>query len=236
MIRACTIVLALTSLDTTLQAHDFITTKLTWSREVSRIVYKRCSSCHHEGGLAFSLIAYQEARPWAKAIQEQVLTRRMPPWNAVKGFGEFKNDSGLTQEDIEIIADWAEGGAPEGNPLYLPAAPHLHPEEEQESTGALHVQFSGSKAIEQMVEAIGIRPAEVPPNGVLQAIAQFPDGRIEPLLWVQQFNPSFDGVYLFRRVLRFPKGTKIEVTPPAGGVTLLVKQPKAATSVPKPAR
>ncbi len=25
--------------------------------------------------------------PWAEAIKEEVLARRMPPWNAVKGFG-----------------------------------------------------------------------------------------------------------------------------------------------------
>src|SRR5713226_8351146 len=131
--RACAILLALANLDITLYAHDFITTKITWTREVSRIIYKRCSSCHREGGSAFSLIAYQEVRPWAKAIQEQVLTRRMAPWNAVKGFGEFKNDSGLTQEEIEIIAYWVEGGAPEGNTSYMPVLPALPAVEEKES-------------------------------------------------------------------------------------------------------
>jgi hypothetical protein len=51
-----------------LSAHDVISTKITWSREISRIVYKRCASCHREGGPTFSLMTYQEARPWAKAI------------------------------------------------------------------------------------------------------------------------------------------------------------------------
>ena len=44
------------------------------------------------------------------------------------------------------------------------------------------------------------------------AAPQIDVGRIEPLLWVQQFNPSFDGTYYFRNLLRLPKGTKIEVT------------------------
>src|SRR5437773_2329990 len=101
-----------------LSAHDPITTKITWSREVSRIVYARCLGCHREGGAAFSLATYAEARPWAKAIKEEVLVRRMPPWNAVKGFGQFKGDRGLAQEELSIIADWVEGGAPEGNPLH----------------------------------------------------------------------------------------------------------------------
>lgn len=58
--------------------HDVITTKITFDREIIRIVYARCAICHREGGSAFSLTSYSEARPWAKAIQEEVLERRMP--------------------------------------------------------------------------------------------------------------------------------------------------------------
>jgi hypothetical protein len=57
------------------------------------------------------------------AIKDEVLTRRMPPWNAVKGFGRFKNDLGLTQEELSLIADWVEGGAPEGDPMLMPVRP-----------------------------------------------------------------------------------------------------------------
>ena len=65
-------------------------------------------------------MTYSEARPWAKAMQEEVLERRMPPWGAVKGFGDFRNDQALTPEQIELVADWVEGGAPEGEPKDLP--------------------------------------------------------------------------------------------------------------------
>src|SRR5262245_26009699 len=104
-------------------AHDPITTKITWSREVSRIVYRRCWNCHRNGGAAFSLENYAEARPWAKAIKEEVLMRRMPPWNAVKGFGTIRDEAGLTQEELSLIADWVEGGAPEGDAAHMPPVP-----------------------------------------------------------------------------------------------------------------
>src|SRR5271163_3259700 len=120
MFRAAILILAGASVA---GAHDFITTKITWSKEVSRLVYKRCSSCHREGGSAFAIITYEQARPWAKAIKEEALERRMPPWQAVKGFGDFKNDRGLTEEELEILSDWVEGGAPEGEPKYLPETP-----------------------------------------------------------------------------------------------------------------
>ena len=51
------------------EAHDIITTPITFNREISRLFYDRCVSCHHDGGTAFSLLTYAEARPWAVAIK-----------------------------------------------------------------------------------------------------------------------------------------------------------------------
>jgi hypothetical protein len=108
-----------------LRAHDPITTQITWNREISRIVFNRCGSCHHDGGSStISLMTYQAARPWAKAMKEEVLERRMPPFAAVKGFGEVRDEGALTQEELHLIADWVEGGAPEGDdPKLLPKIP-----------------------------------------------------------------------------------------------------------------
>ncbi len=63
-----------------------------------------------------SLTTYERARPWARAIQEEVLERRMPPWGAVTGFGHFANDNSLTARETAIIVAWTQGGAPSGVP------------------------------------------------------------------------------------------------------------------------
>src|SRR2546428_12686850 len=111
-----------------LRAHDPSAAPITWNREVSRIVYERCASCHRVGGTSFSLMTYQDAQPRASAIKDAVLSRRMPPWGAVKGFGHFRNDQGLTQEEIGLISDWVEGGMVKGNnPNALPSAPKFEP-------------------------------------------------------------------------------------------------------------
>ena len=81
------------------RAHDVITTKVTWSREISRLFISVACRAIARAAVSFSLVHYAEARPWAKAIKEETLERRMPPWGAVKGFGSFRNDQGLTQED-----------------------------------------------------------------------------------------------------------------------------------------
>jgi hypothetical protein len=70
-----------------------------------------------------SLATYEEARPWAKAIKEEILEKRMPPWRAVKGYGEFRNAPPLTQREIDLVVNWVEGGAPKGDDKDLPSGP-----------------------------------------------------------------------------------------------------------------
>jgi len=192
---------------------------VTWDREISRIFYSRCISCHREGGTAFSLVHYEEARPWAKAIKEEVLERRMPPWGAVKGFGDFRNDQGFTQEQIEVIADWVEGGAPEGDPKLLPPVPESRNEAIRLPPGTA---VEGSVTLTGAITLTGIRPGTVPEGASLMVTANKPDGAVEPLLWLYNYKPKFGHPYWFSTPLRLPRGTRIEVSPAqAGSVVLL---------------
>ena len=200
-------------------AHDIITTPITFSREISRLLYNRCISCHREGGTAFSLVHYEQARPWAKAIKEEVLERRMPPWGAVKGFGDFRNDQGFTQEQIEVIADWVEGGAPEGDPKLLPPVPESRNEAIRLPPGTA---VEGSVRLTGAITLTGIRPGTVPEGASLMVTANKPDGAVEPLLWLYNYKPKFGHPYWFSAPLRLPRGTRVEVSPAqAGSVVLL---------------
>ena len=66
------------------------------------------------------LLTYQSTRPWAKAMREAVLTRRMPPWSADPDFGRFRNDPTLSKEEIKTLAAWSDSGASEGDPKDAP--------------------------------------------------------------------------------------------------------------------
>ena len=97
---------------------------VTFAKDVAPILQKKCQECHHTGSMApMSLVTYEEARPWAKAIRERVMTRQMPPWHIDQTVGvqKFKNDMSLTQAQIDTIVDWVDQGAPLGNPKELPA-------------------------------------------------------------------------------------------------------------------
>lgn len=115
--------IALLTFAFTSSAHEPITTKVRFNKEVIRTFQRSCLGCHHPGGIAMSLATYEEARPWAKAIKEEVLEKRMPPWHAVKGYGEFRNAPSLTQRDIDVLVNWIEGGAPKGDEKDLPTEP-----------------------------------------------------------------------------------------------------------------
>jgi hypothetical protein len=141
----------------------------------------------------------------------------------VKGFGEFQHDQGLTQEQIEVIADWAEGGAPPGDPKYLPAPPEYKRTRET-GTAAGGIAVDGALTLRSAVTVAGIRAQKAAEGATFMAVATRPDGTVEPLLWLYNYRPQFDRPYWYSAALRLPAGTRIEVTPPgAGGVALLTR-------------
>jgi len=97
--------------------------QVTFSRDIAPILQKHCQGCHRPGEAApMSFLTYQETRPWAKAIREAVLLKKMPPWFADPHYDKFSNDRSLSKTEIDTLAAWAETGAVEGNPNDMPTA------------------------------------------------------------------------------------------------------------------
>jgi len=100
--------------------------EVTFNKDVAPIFFQHCVSCHRPGEAApMSLLTYREARPWARAIREKVVTRQMPPWHADPRVNEFVNDRRLGQKEIATIVAWADQGAVEGAPQDLPPQPRF---------------------------------------------------------------------------------------------------------------
>lgn len=98
-----------------------------FTKDVALIVFNKCANCHRSGEpVPMSLTSFQEVRPWAKAIREQVIERNMPPWYADPELSlKFSNDRRLSQREIETIVAWVDGGAPKGDDSDLPPLPKL---------------------------------------------------------------------------------------------------------------
>ena len=93
----------------------------TFHGDVEPILQTHCQQCHRPGEAApMSLLTYEEARPWARAIQEAVALDRMPPWFADPRYGEWTNEHLLTADEKRTVVDWAESGAARGNPEAAP--------------------------------------------------------------------------------------------------------------------
>ena len=127
---------------------------VTWSQQISRIFQRRCQGCHQPGEIApFPLLTYEDVLGWDAMIGEVVSEGRMPPWHANPAYGEFLNDSRLTDEEQRLIAEWVAHGAPEGDRAQLP------PPIEAAST-----KDSEPWDVELFIQD---KPFEVPAEGVL---------------------------------------------------------------------
>ena len=116
------------------RAHVRITTNVTWAKNIRPILRKKCMPCHNPRGMApdyVDLTTYglqrgrSGARDWAKAIEEEVLMYRMPPWKLDRRFGTYGNERFLTPKEIQLIVAWVQGGAPQGTPRDLPPPAEL---------------------------------------------------------------------------------------------------------------
>ena len=100
----------------------------TYTKDIAPILQRSCQHCHRPESVApMSLLTYEDARPWARAMKYR--TGRgsqpdvMPPWYIEKDIGiqQYKGDISLSEEEIAKIAAWADSGAPRGDPADLPA-------------------------------------------------------------------------------------------------------------------
>lgn len=93
----------------------------TWYADVAPIVVPRCTSCHADDRIVFSLATYEDAAPLAPAIVDAVTSGRMPPWLAhdtptCAPPWSFEGNPQLSADDVALLTAWADAGAPEGTP------------------------------------------------------------------------------------------------------------------------
>ena len=113
---------------------------ITFTKDIAPIFQEKCEACHRPDSIApMSLVTYEQARPWAKAIRERVIMRQMPPWHLDKtvGIQKFKNDRSLSDSQIDTIVKWVDAGAPKGDLKDMPA-PKQWPDESKWNFAALY--------------------------------------------------------------------------------------------------
>src|SRR5262245_62708615 len=83
---------------------DLAASTVTFTKDVAPILFKNCAECHRTGEIApMSLMNYQEARPWARAIRERVVERSMPPWSADPNHGRSEEHTSELQSLRHLV-------------------------------------------------------------------------------------------------------------------------------------
>lgn len=96
----------------------------TFNKDIAPILYQNCATCHRPGEVApFSLLSYADAAKRAGQLATVTEKRVMPPWKAEPGYGSFANERRLSEQQIALIREWANAGAPEGAARDKPPLP-----------------------------------------------------------------------------------------------------------------
>jgi hypothetical protein len=103
--------------------------KPTYAEHVAPILNKSCVPCHRPGEVApFSLVGYDNASKWAPMISAVTKAKRMPPWKAVHGYGEFMDENILSAEQLATLENWEKTGSTRGDKDKEPPTPKFESE------------------------------------------------------------------------------------------------------------
>lgn len=98
--------------------------QVTFTKDIAPIIYNNCTKCHRPNEIGpFSMTNYDEIKPWAPMIKYVTSIMYMPPWKADPEYSRFQGERFLAQEDIDLLAQWADAGAPYGNASEEPDLP-----------------------------------------------------------------------------------------------------------------
>jgi len=191
---------ALLTFSTGVRTDDPVSSNVRYTGEIVRIFDRKCAPCHGGDGVGVGLTNYREVRDWARAIREEIVEQRMPPWSAARGYTRFRNDLALTTRETTTILSWLDGGMPRGDDRDLPqplAAAHDDPPDlllrippQQVPAGDDHavrrVTVDIDVAVPRRVARVVVAPDH---RGVLRGALVFIDGPDHPAQWIGSWLP-----------------------------------------------
>lgn len=98
--------------------------KPTFAEHIAPLMYDQCVTCHRPGQVApFALITYDDVRNRAKQLVEVTQSRYMPPFLPDASLTRFRNARHLHDNQLTMLARWADQGCPEGPLSDMPPVP-----------------------------------------------------------------------------------------------------------------
>jgi hypothetical protein len=89
--------------------------QVTYTKDIAKIIYNHCSNCHRKGEIGpFPLTNYNEVKANGFMIRHVTTKKLMPPWKADPTFQTYREENYLSENQIQKISDWVQGGMPYG--------------------------------------------------------------------------------------------------------------------------
>src|SRR5438477_2917390 len=97
---------------------------ITYAEDIAPVIYNHCSNCHRPGEPSpFSLLTYKDVAKRSLTIKATVDKRIMPPWPADPNYTHFCDENFLSDDEIKLIDEWTDAGAPLGDSTKIPPVP-----------------------------------------------------------------------------------------------------------------
>lgn len=94
-----------------------VSAKVNWHKQVSRLMADKCQLCHRPGQAGpFSLETYAQVVQRKDMIRFVLEKKIMPPWFAAGNPDRWFGNRHLVAADRQLLIDWIDAGAPEGDP------------------------------------------------------------------------------------------------------------------------
>jgi hypothetical protein len=100
-----------------------ITTKAQDYKDIAPILIANCTSCHHNGGIAFSLTTFGEVTPMGNSIKNAVLNNNMPPWPPDPTYKNYVHERIVSVADKNTLVTWINNGMIAGDTTLAPPIP-----------------------------------------------------------------------------------------------------------------
>lgn len=177
---------------------------ITYAKEISRIVERRCQECHRPGMIGpFSLLTYDDVKENADMIKEVVTLRRMPPWHADPRYGHFSNNRRMPTEEVDQLMAWIDNGLPFGDKSDLPP-----PQEYAEGWG-----IEKPDAIFELPEDVTVQADGVVPYLYFTVPTNFKED-----VWIQAAEARPDNRSVVHHIIVYAKDPKVKARKGRGRV------------------
>ena len=195
-----------------------------YSTRIAPMLLVSCMPCHSEGNIApWAMKNHSVIQEFSRLIKSAVLAGEMPPWHADPAYQRFANSKALPPEDVAVLIDWIDRGAPRGDgpdplvdavqesvedwPLGEPDAIISIAPQEVPATGAIDYRYLIAKSPfpnDVWLRAVSVKPGN---RSVVHHSLVFKGGILELLAFQGGLSGFFAGYVPGMDQVPFPGGT-----------------------------